>query len=171
MSKLANKIAATLENVVPTVDAPVDTQAHVADAPEAAPEAPEAQAPVATAPVESKPAKSVQAIMVSGRDHTLFSELKNEFFGPGATKETALTSEEGFALLLEVATDARFTYVPKTDDEGHIVSDTDGQPEMIQIDRFERAAKKIFAARSQTSNKSKIERLQAQLDKLQGKKA
>lgn len=135
----------------------------------ATPATPEAPAAAVVAPVEVTAAadKKAQAIMISPRALQFFNDLKAEFKGPGATKETALTSVEAMDLLIDAATDRRFKFVPKHDEAtGEVVFDADGNPEMVQVDTFASAADKIFKGRGNTSNRSKIESLIAKMKKL-----
>lgn len=119
---------------------------------------------VALAPVADPKKNSTNAILISDNALAFFNALKNEFKGPGATKETPLTSVEAFDLLLSVASDRRFGAHQKHDDEtGEALFDTDGQPEMVHVDLFEKEAEKIFKNRGNTSNKSKIEKLKAKM--------
>lgn len=120
------------------------------------------------APVEvAAPTKKKQhTITVMEADKNFLNDLQTEFHGPQASNPDApryLSTEEGFNILLTVATDNRFTSEQATDENGELVFDEDGNPEMVTVDRFEVAAKALIEARGIRAKSSKVSTLEAQL--------
>jgi hypothetical protein len=127
-------------------------------------------------PVEAvAPAKKKQhTITVREADKTFLNDLQAEFYGPQASnpeEKRFLSTEEGFAVVLEVATDHRFTYEPGIDEAGEPSFDEDGNPVMVLVDRFAVVAAKLIEARGIKAKSAKVSTLQAQLEALKAELA
>lgn len=124
--------------------------------------------PAAPATVE-KAKKKQHTITVREEDKKFLNDLQGEFYGPQASnpdEKRFLSTEEGFAVILAVATDRRFTQEQAADDKGEPVFDEDGNPVMVTVDRFEVEAAKLIEARGIRAKSAKVSNLQAQLEAL-----
>ena len=127
------------------------------------------------APAAPAPAKKKQhTITVREGDKEFLNDLQKEFYGPQASnpeEKRFLSTEEGFAILLEVATDCRFTSTQAVDEAGELIFDEDSNPVMVTVDRFAVSAAKLIEARGVRAKSVKLSTLEAQIAALKAELA
>lgn len=131
-----------------------------------------ASAALAAAAAPAKPKKVQHTITVTERDKEWLKDLQGEFYGPQASdpeKPRYLSTEEAFSVLRTVAENNRWTKEQQSDEDGNPVYDEDGEPVMIDVDRFEVVAKEIIAAREfgRSSPSKKVSELEAKIAALE----
>lgn len=140
---------------------------------EATPGEASAAAP-ATTETKKRKAKPQHTITVEENDKNFLKLIQDEFYGPQASnpdEKRFLSTNEAFSVLMQVATNHRFSYVQKVDEHGAGIFDKDGQPEMDTIDNFEVEAMKIIEARDMSRKTATVSRLQAQIEALKAELA
>ncbi len=132
-------------------------------------------------PAPATPAKKKQhTITVREDDKATLNLIQGEFYGPQASdpeQPRYLSTEEGFAVILAVASAHRFgpaTEMTQAVDENlQPVYDTDGAPVMVEtlVDNFATEANKLIEARGIRAKSTKLSALQEQIAKLQAELA